>query len=339
MFAPTVTGSPIENAARVIARYESGGRGYYSGVLALIGHDDAERQTLDAPILIRTCEISASGSIRASVGATLVRGSSPQHEVAETHAKLGGLLSALGAVTRAVQPRSDDRPVCSVEVADALRRRNTKLARFWVDPQPQDGVSPPDDLAGTHALIVNFEDEWTAMLAHQLRHLGMKVDTRRWDRLDSSDDIDLVVAGPGPGDPRDDTDPRIAAAGSLLTERIGAGRPTVAICLSHQVLARQLGFPIRRLPEPHQGTQDRIDLFGTRTDVGFYNTFSAFADANVPGVSVSADRSGAVHALVGPGFASSQFHPESLLTSRGIDILRAMARAASATTPMTTLAF
>ena len=39
MFAPTVTGSPVESACRVISRYEPGGRGYYSGVIGLIGRD------------------------------------------------------------------------------------------------------------------------------------------------------------------------------------------------------------------------------------------------------------------------------------------------------------
>jgi phenazine biosynthesis protein phzE len=62
MFAPTVTGSPIENACRVIARHERRGRGYYAGVLALLGHDDEGRQTLDAPILIRTAQIDADGT-------------------------------------------------------------------------------------------------------------------------------------------------------------------------------------------------------------------------------------------------------------------------------------
>ncbi|MDE9772178.1 chorismate-binding protein, partial [Pseudomonas aeruginosa] len=37
LFAPTVTGSPLESACRVIRRYEPQGRGYYSGVAALIG--------------------------------------------------------------------------------------------------------------------------------------------------------------------------------------------------------------------------------------------------------------------------------------------------------------
>ena len=73
MFAPTVTGSPVENACRVIARHERRGRGSYAGVLALLGHDDEGRQTLDAPILIRTAEIAPAGRLRVPVGATLVR--------------------------------------------------------------------------------------------------------------------------------------------------------------------------------------------------------------------------------------------------------------------------
>ena len=37
MFAATVTGSPVQNACRVIARHERTGRRYYAGVLALLG--------------------------------------------------------------------------------------------------------------------------------------------------------------------------------------------------------------------------------------------------------------------------------------------------------------
>src|SRR6185295_16519356 len=96
MFAPTVTGSPIENACRVIARHERRGRGYYAGVLALLDHDEQGRQTLDAPILIRTAEISPDGALRVPVGATLVRHSTPDGEVAETHTKAAGVLAALG---------------------------------------------------------------------------------------------------------------------------------------------------------------------------------------------------------------------------------------------------
>ena len=47
MFAPTVTGSPLRNAARVIARYEPEGRSYYGGYAALISRED-EGLTIDS---------------------------------------------------------------------------------------------------------------------------------------------------------------------------------------------------------------------------------------------------------------------------------------------------
>lgn len=84
LFAPTVTGSPLESAAQVIAKYEPQGRGYYSGVLALIGRDEQGGDALDSSILIRTADIGAGGEVRIGVGATLVRHSDPWSEVAET---------------------------------------------------------------------------------------------------------------------------------------------------------------------------------------------------------------------------------------------------------------
>jgi phenazine biosynthesis protein phzE len=100
LLAPTVTGSPLENACRVIAQYEPKGRGYYGGVAALIGHDANGTRTMDSAILIRTADFM-HGEDRANmsvgVGATLVRHSDAQSEVAETHTKAAGVLNALKA--------------------------------------------------------------------------------------------------------------------------------------------------------------------------------------------------------------------------------------------------
>ncbi len=49
MYAATVTGSPVENACRLIKRYETEGRGYYGAALALLGRDRDGRPTADSP--------------------------------------------------------------------------------------------------------------------------------------------------------------------------------------------------------------------------------------------------------------------------------------------------
>src|SRR4249919_1982605 len=82
MFAATVTGSPVENACRLIKQYESEGRGYYGAALALIGRDAQGRQTADSPIVIRSADVSVDGALKVTAGATLVRDSDPDHEVA-----------------------------------------------------------------------------------------------------------------------------------------------------------------------------------------------------------------------------------------------------------------
>jgi phenazine biosynthesis protein phzE len=321
MFAPTVTGSPIENACRVIARHERRGRGYYAGVLALLGHDDHGRQTLDAPILIRTAEIAADGTLRVPVGATLVRHSTPAGEVAETHTKAAGILAALGlrpAPASAAAPPATDTP----QIRAALAARNTELARFWLDErQPSAEI-----LAGRTAVIVDGEDTFTAMLAHQLRALGLAVSVVPWSAA-APFTADLVVAGPGPGDPSAPAEPKMAYLRGMLTGLLAAGRPVLGVCLGHQVLAGLLGLPLHRRDAPYQGLARDVDLFGTVRRVGFYSSFTAVSGADLLDtplgtVEIARDASdGAVHALRGRGFAGVQFHPESVLSRDGMTVL------------------
>ncbi|MFE9205441.1 chorismate-binding protein [Micromonospora sp. NPDC007230] len=334
MFAPTVTGSPMENACRVIARHERTGRRYYAGVLALLGRDAAGRQTLDAPILIRTAELSPTGELRVPVGATLVRHSTAAGEVAETHAKAAGVLAALGLGPDAPAARpaqsGPDAPGRALaddpEVRAALAARNAPLARFWLE-QRTPGATVLPGLAGRRALIVDGEDTFTGMLAHQLGALGLVVARRGWQQPGPVGEYDLVVMGPGPGDPTDLAEPKMATMRALLAQLLAAGRPTLAVCLGHQLLAGLLGLPLQRRDAPYQGVPRDVPVFGTTRRVGFYSSFTARAGADRVAtpygpVELSRDPAdGAVHALRGPGFAGVQFHPESVLSRDGMVIL------------------
>ncbi|MET3983332.1 anthranilate synthase family protein [Streptomyces sp. PvR034] len=323
MFAPTVTGSPLESAARVIRRHEPEGRGYYGGIAALIGRDPAGGRTLDSAILIRTADIDADGRMRIGVGATLVRHSDPESEVAETRAKAAGLLSALESGTAV-------RFAAHPEVRAALAARNTGIASFWLRGCAERGDRGAWEprLAGLRALVVDAEDTFTAMIGQQLASLGLEVSVRRFDQPYDAAAHDLVVLGPGPGDPRDGADPRIVHLNALAGQLLEQGRPFIAVCLSHQVLSLRLGLPLVRRATPNQGVQRQIDLFGTAERVGFYNTYAAQStedeiDAGDLGiVEVSRDpHTREVHALRGARFASMQFHAESVLTVDGPRIL------------------
>jgi 2-amino-4-deoxychorismate synthase len=310
MFAATVTGSPLESAARVIRRYEPEGRGYYSGVAALISRDENGAQRADSAILIRTAAIDPAGRVRISAGATLVRHSDPAAEAAETRVKMAGVLNALSPAEPA---RFGGHPL----VRQALRRRNDSIADFWQALSARTSA----EFAGLTAVVVDGEDTFTAMLRKQLEALGLSVDVRRYDSQPDLAQADLLVMGPGPGDPRAVADPKIAAMGAMIDRALDDRRPLLAICLSHQLLALRLGFDLRRLDRPNQGVQRKIDLFGTGERVAFYNTFAAFDTGNAR-VEVSRDeRTGEVYALRGPRLAGLQFHPESIMTVDGTRLL------------------
>jgi phenazine biosynthesis protein phzE len=361
MFAATVTGSPLQNATRVINRHEPSGRGYYAGALALIGRTAGGEQTLDSPILIRTADIDAeSGRLRVGVGATLVRKSDPRSEVAETHAKAAGVLRALGALGSsdaggdgsgggsggAEAARGAGHPKLGDDhrVQSALDARRADLAPFWLRMQtelPSESELPAE---APRVLVVDCEDTFTTMLAHLLRSLGNRVS------MVAATDPELerkvaehrgpLVLGPGPGDPQDPEDARMRAMRRLVSRVLAEGRTGVlAVCLSHQLVCAELGLPVRRKAMPYQGAQESVDLFGRRRTVGFYNTFAAECDEaaearlRAAGVEVARDAgSGEVYALRGRGFATLQFHPESVLSTRGVEIVsEALARATAET--------
>ncbi|MER5580232.1 anthranilate synthase family protein [Streptomyces asoensis] len=337
MFAATVTGSPVQNACRVIERHEAGGRGYYAGALALLGRDAGGAQTLDSPILIRTADIDAAGGLRVPVGATLVRGSDPAGEVAETHAKAAGVLTALGVRpggprAQGARPRLADDP----RVRAALDGRRASLAPFWLRMQ-----EPTRELTG-HALVVDGEDTFTAMLAHVLRSIGLDVSVRRYDEPGLAAAVlaheGPVVLGPGPGDPSDLGDPKMRSLRELTARVVREHRGGVlGVCLGHELIAAELGLDIVRKEVPYQGAQTVVDLFGREETVGFYNSFVARCDDEAArelaahGVEVSRAPNGEVHALRGPGragggpanaIAGVQFHPESVLTLNGPSVVR-----------------
>ncbi|UUW90693.1 anthranilate synthase family protein [Pimelobacter simplex] len=326
MYAATVTGSPVENACRLIKQYEPEGRGYYASALALFGRDADGAPVVDSPIVIRTADVALDGSLKVTAGATLVRDSDPAYEVAETHAKAGGILSAFGLVPPAPIPTTDVATlVADEEVLIALNSRNNRLSGFWLADQA--GTPSDPRLAGKSAVILDGEDDFVNMLRHMLARMGMtSAVVRHEDYADGVlDGYDLVIVGPGPGDPRDDADPKMAQLRAAVSWLLAHEKPFVAVCLGHQALCHQLGIPLAYKDIVFQGTQASVLLGGRPEKVGFYNTFVgrvAPGDELPPGVSVDADATtGDVDALAGPHYRGVQFHAESILTERGFDIV------------------
>ncbi|GAA4749428.1 phenazine-specific anthranilate synthase component I [Nocardioides endophyticus] len=330
MYAATVTGSPVENACRLIKQYESVGRGYYGAALAILGRDEEGGPVVDSPIVIRTADVGLDGRLTVTAGATLVRDSDAAYEVAETHAKAGGILSAFGLVPPAPTPSVNVAELVSDEdVLLALNARNQRLSRFWLTDQG--GAAPDPRLAGRSAVILDGEDDFVNMLRHVLGVFGMSSSVVRHEDYvpGSLDGFDLVIVGPGPGDPRDGDDPKMAQLRAAVAELMAAERAFLAVCLGHQALCHHLGLELAYKDIVFQGTQSPVSIDGRTERVGFYNTFvGRVGAAGVPdGVAVEADgETGDIHLLRGPHYRGIQFHAESILTENGFDLLHTLVR-------------
>jgi phenazine biosynthesis protein phzE len=247
--------------------------------------------------------------------------------VAETHAKAGGILTAFGLVPAPVAPSGAVAELALDEdVLISLHRRNQRLSRFWFTDQSD--TAPVDALAGKHVVVLDGEDDFVAMLQHVLRVLGMTSETVHHSDYapGAFDAADVVVVGPGPGDPRDAEDAKIKSVRAAVDELLRSGKPFLAVCLGHQVLCGLLGIPLVYKDIVFQGTQTRVAVMGREENVGFYNTFVARVDPATPlppGVSVDTDPlTGDIHHLSGPHYRGVQFHAESILTEHGADLVR-----------------
>jgi anthranilate synthase/aminodeoxychorismate synthase-like glutamine amidotransferase len=177
-------------------------------------------------------------------------------------------------------------------------------------------------------LVLDNYDSFTYNLVQYLGELGADVHTVRNDRA-SVDELlaagyERCVVSPGPCTPDD------AGITLELVRRLPeAGVPTLGVCLGHQALAQAFGGEVKLNPPVH-GKATTIEHDGrtifrglpTPLTVGRYH--SLVVDAALPDCLEESARGGGVvmglrhRELPAEGV---QFHPESVLTEQGRELL------------------
>ena len=253
MFAPTVTGSPMQNACTVITRHERKPRGLLlrrRGAVHPAPLDDAAHRS--QPTSRRTTSTRRSSSARpiswtggcacpsarrSCATPTLTARSTRRTErPRECSARSAPSPATPSSPSRTPSTRTPPLPSPSGSpttpaIASLLTSRNARLAPFWLNPQDAGGAGP---FAGRSAIVVDVEDRFTTMLAHQLRHLGLSVEIVPWSVITDSrlDEVELVVCGPGPGDPRDPASPRIRRMREVVAPAEGIRAARFSPCAS-----------------------------------------------------------------------------------------------------------
>lgn len=179
-------------------------------------------------------------------------------------------------------------------------------------------------------LLIDNYDSFAHNLARYFVRLGQTVRLVRNDAVDVAAVRNLrphaLVLSPGPCTPRE------AGASLDIVRQLHAQVPMLGVCLGHQVIAESLGGIIGRAPAPHHGqtsfvTHDATGLFHglpSPLQVARYHSLIAEPAALPPELRPTAWTGDRVlmafeHRRY-PVFGV-QFHPESILTECGYQLL------------------
>jgi anthranilate synthase/aminodeoxychorismate synthase-like glutamine amidotransferase len=178
-------------------------------------------------------------------------------------------------------------------------------------------------------LVVDNYDSFTYNLVQYLGELGAEVEVVRNDHASVEELLlrgyDRVIVSPGPCTPDE-----AGISIEVLRRFPAAGIPVLGVCLGHQALGQAYGGRVIRHKPIHGKTEpvehDGRTLFAglpSPLTVGRYH--SLVVDEQLPDVlEVSARGGGVIMALRHKTLPAEgiQFHPESVLTDRGHDLLR-----------------
>ena len=198
-----------------------------------------------------------------------------------------------------------------------------------VGPRSKDTSHPGQP----RVLFIDNYDSFVFNLAQYVGELGGVTEVVRNDevRVDEllSGDFTHVVVSPGPGTPAD------AGISAEVVRRFGPHTPVLGVCLGHQVIGEVFGARVVRAPQVVHGKSSLVHHGGAGVFAGLPSPlvcarYHSLVVEDVPSeLEVTARTGGGV--VMGLRhrelpIEGVQIHPESILTSRGHDLLATFLR-------------
>lgn len=175
-------------------------------------------------------------------------------------------------------------------------------------------------------VMIDHYDSFTYNIVHYLKDFNIKTfyyDKVDWDYLEESSHI---ILSPGHGHPKDMSNTL------AILEKFYAIKPILGICLGHQIIAYFFNSQVGKLSQPYHGKISRVKICYKESalykdipqefNVGRYHSLhvqTLSTDLRKNCISFDGVIMGLEHRVL-PIFGL-QFHPESILSEYGRDIL------------------
>ncbi len=193
------------------------------------------------------------------------------------------------------------------------------------------GAGPSERTAVPRVAIIDNYDSFTYNLVQYLSELGAEVTVYRNDQISvaalAATQPDAIVISPGPGSPDE------AGISLDIIKELGDHLPILGVCQGHQCLGQVMGGRIIRAPELMHGKTSPIYHDGQGVFAGLAQPFlatryhSLIIEAETCPECLEITARTADGLIMGvqhrdyPHLQGVQFHPESILTETGKDLL------------------
>lgn len=200
-----------------------------------------------------------------------------------------------------------------------------------INIQNDTNSNSPLEGRGSSILVFDNYDSFTYNLVHAVKKLGYSnVEVHRNDQI-SLDEIarfDKIILSPGPGVPSE--------SGILLDviKTYAPTKPILGVCLGEQAIAEAFGGTLINLPNVHHGVSSEVDIIeddilfnglDKKLEVGRYHSWAVQKESLPECLKITAvDEEGMIMALAHREYdvRGVQFHPESVLTPKGEEMLK-----------------
>jgi len=212
-------------------------------------------------------------------------------------------------------------------------------AASTTDVGPDDATADAEESTADEATVL-FVDNFDSFTYNLVEYVSEHADTQVVRNTASLDDVraadpDAIVVSPGPGHPENDRD--VGVTNDVFRE-VSPEVPTLGVCLGLEAAVYAYGGEIGRAPEPIHGKAFPIEHDGEGVYRGLEQGFqggryhsliaSEVPDAfEVTATTTVATDDGDVELVMGVRhreypIEAVQFHPESVLTAVGHDVIR-----------------